>query len=128
MGKAISQQHPAVVLRSRYELLRTLLVIALIVVAGLAVTVGIVASEGDGSGSTTGAEPRYGDFRADGTPQPTAVPERGGNSTNGIAPRYDGGPNEGSADVTPQAGRAPGTPQADAPHPKWPVRGELPRN
>jgi hypothetical protein len=31
-------------------------------------------------------------------------------------------------DVAPSAGRAPGTSQADGPHPKWPVRGELPRN
>ena len=121
MGKAIPQEHPAVVLRSRYDQLRTLLVIALIAVAGLAVTVGIVASEGDGSGSTTGTEPQYGDFRADGRPQATAVPDSGPRS---IAPRYDGGPNEGSADVAPSAG----TPQTDDPHYKWPVRGALPRN
>jgi hypothetical protein len=122
MGKALPQQHPAVVLRSRYDRLRTLLVIALIAVAGLAVTVGIVASEGDSSGITAGAEPQHGDFRADGRPQATAVPE------SAIAPRYDGGPNEGSADVAPLAGRAPGAPQTDDPHYKWPVRGELPRN
>jgi hypothetical protein len=51
--------------------------------------VGIVASDGNASGSTTRAE-------------------SGADSTTGIALRYDGGPNEGSADVAPPAGRAPG--------------------
>ncbi len=49
MGNAILQQPPAVVLRSQYDWLRTLLVVALIAVVGLAVSVAIVASDGDNS-------------------------------------------------------------------------------
>jgi hypothetical protein len=49
MSNAILQQPPAVVLRSRYDQLRMLLVIALIAVVGLVVAVAIVASDDDSS-------------------------------------------------------------------------------
>ena len=49
MSNAILQQPPAVVLRSHYDRLRTLLVVALIAVVGLVVSVAIVASDGDSS-------------------------------------------------------------------------------
>ncbi len=51
MSSAILQQRPAVVLRSRYDQLRMLLVVALIAVVGLVVAVAVVASDGDNSGS-----------------------------------------------------------------------------
>ncbi len=113
MGKAIPQQHPAVVLRSRYDRLRTLLVIALIAVVALTTAVLIVASDDGPAAGATGtrqAEPEYGDFRADG---------RAAGS-----PRYDGGPEEGSADVTSSQG-SPAEPQPDWLHHQWPVRGAL---
>ena len=65
MGKAVPQQHPAVVLRSHYNHLRALLIAALIAVLGLAGAVVIVANDDDTvvststpaieSGSTVGA-------------------------------------------------------------------------
>src|SRR5918996_4427123 len=45
MGQAIPAQHPAVVLRSRYTQLRTLLAVAMIAVVGLTVAVVILAGE-----------------------------------------------------------------------------------
>src|SRR4029453_11532953 len=45
MGQAIPNQHPAVVLRSRYLQLRTLLAIAMVAVIGLTVAVVVLAIE-----------------------------------------------------------------------------------
>ena len=53
MGKAVPEQHPAVVLRSHYNHLRTLLVAALIAVLGLAGAVVIVANDDDTVVSST---------------------------------------------------------------------------
>jgi hypothetical protein len=81
MGKAIPTQHPAVVLRSHYRQLRALLAIAMVAVVGLTAAVVILATldERDTSaGSATQVS----------TPAPTG----------GI--RYDGGPEEGIADVS----------------------------
>jgi hypothetical protein len=72
MGKAVPEQHPAVVLRSHYVHLRALLVAALIAVLGLTAAVVIVANDSDKFVKST--------------PAP--------------AIEY-GGPNEGSADITP---------------------------
>ena len=47
MGKAVPEQHPAVVLRSHYVHLRALLVAALIAVLGLTGAVVIVANDSD---------------------------------------------------------------------------------
>jgi hypothetical protein len=48
MGKAIeSQQHPAVVLRSSYTLVRALLAVAIIAVVGLTAAVVILANDSD---------------------------------------------------------------------------------
>ena len=47
MGKAVPEQHPAVVLRSHYNHLRALLIAALIAVLGLAGAVVIVANDDD---------------------------------------------------------------------------------
>ena len=44
MGKAVPQQHPAVVLRPHYNHLRALLIAALIAVLGLAGAAAIVAT------------------------------------------------------------------------------------
>jgi hypothetical protein len=47
MGATIARQHPPVVLRSQFDQLRTLLVVALIAVSGLTVAVAILASDSD---------------------------------------------------------------------------------
>ena len=84
MGKAVPEQHPAVVLRSHYNHLRALLIAALIAVLGLAGAVVIVANDDDTVVSTS-----------------TPAIESGATGVPNTAPRYDGGPNEGSADITP---------------------------
>ena len=52
MSQTLPSQHPAVVLRSHYRNLRTLLAIALIAVIGLSVAVVILASEDSASTRT----------------------------------------------------------------------------
>jgi hypothetical protein len=103
MGKAVPEQHPAVVLRSHYNHLRALLIAALIAVLGLAGAVVIVANDDDTVVSTS-----------------TPAIESGATGVPDTAPRYDGGPNEGSADIAPgvnlparpnQAQAFPGTAQ-----------------
>ena len=77
MGKAISTQHPAVVLRSQYRHLRTLLVIAMIAVVGLTAAVVILAIDDDGVGKSLGsaaiAANPTGAARSDGGPEESAV-------------------------------------------------------
>jgi hypothetical protein len=101
MGQAIPRQHPAVVLRSHFNQLRALLVVALIAVAGLTAAVVILANDSDEVSGTSSAEPiesiNYGSGYVNpstGYPSATIRPDSPGT-------RYDGGPEEGSADVTP---------------------------
>jgi hypothetical protein len=107
MGNAIPSQHPAVVLRSHYTLVRALLAVAMIAVVGLTIAVVILANESDevstSGGSTSVAAP-VGTTRYDGGPEEgtraigAAAPIT---SSSAPAARYDGGPEEGSADVSP---------------------------
>jgi hypothetical protein len=104
MGKAVPEQHPAVVLRSHYIHLRALLVAALIAVLGLTATVVIVANDSDELVKSTPAPTiEYGGTGATGVPQSAPLPQRrlDGAVDSTPAPRYDGGPNEGGADITP---------------------------
>ena len=125
MSQASPTQHPAVVLRSRFEVVRALLIAALVAVLGLSTAVVVVANDGDDPAVQHSAEAlgklRYGGFNpATGRPDDAPFPEvhpfaqqryDGGpeEGTRGITPpatsplisRYDGGPNEGSADVVP---------------------------
>ena len=55
MGQAIPNQHPAVVLRSRYTQLRALLAIAMVAVVGLTVAVVVLAVEDNGGASLSAA-------------------------------------------------------------------------
>jgi hypothetical protein len=57
MSHQISQQHPAVVLRSHYVHLRALLVIAMIAVVGLTVTVVVLATRENSTASASLATP-----------------------------------------------------------------------
>ena len=106
MGKAIPEQHPAVVLRSHYVHLRALLVAALIAVMGLTTAVVIVATDDDTTVTTSQPAPatiEYGGTGATGVPDTAPLPQRklDGAVDATPAPRYDGGPNEGSADIAP---------------------------
>jgi hypothetical protein len=104
MGKAVPEQHPAVVLRSHYVHLRALLVAALIAVLGLTAAVVIVANDSDELVKSTPAPATQSAApSATGGAESTPLPQRrlDGAVDTAPAPRYDGGPNEGSADIVP---------------------------
>jgi hypothetical protein len=99
MGQAIPSQHPAVVLRSHYTHLRTLLAVAMIAVIGLSVAVVILATSHRGTTPATTARS---------TTSPTHLVPAHARAHRGApvpelraAPlprgqRYDGGPDEGT--------------------------------
>jgi hypothetical protein len=106
MGQAIPDQHPAVVLRSHYVHLRALLAVALVAVVGLSVAVVIVANDADEARTAATSEPanaieRGNSGTASGGTQAAPLPRRRLDGATDVAPRYDGGPNEGSADSGP---------------------------
>ena len=75
MSQALSTQHPAVVLRSRYQQLRALLAVAMIAVVGLTVAVVALATQDDSEqGSVpvvqTGSAPA---LRTDGGPEESTI-------------------------------------------------------
>ena len=122
MGHAIPKQHPAVVLRSNYNLVRALLGVAMVALVGLVIALVIVADDDNEPASTSAiqaapvmprlapAQPVYP------TPAPEAVSPGSDRSYSGVAPtrkldgstdigrtapaqpgtRYDGGPEEGT--------------------------------
>ena len=104
MSHQISPQHPAVVLRSHYVQLRTLLAVAMIAVIALTAAVVILATDGTGAGTvakSAGAvsapAPATSGQRYDGGP------EEGTRGTQ-VAPsststRFDGGPEEGTRGI-----------------------------
>jgi hypothetical protein len=103
MGHAIPKQHPAVVLRSHFNLVRALLAAAMVALVGMAIALVIVASDGDRIDSTASQQsapvmsrqaPMPPDTRYDGGPEEGT---RGAIATQ-AAPdtRYDGGPEEGT--------------------------------
>ena len=53
MGQAIPQRHPAVVLRTHYDLVRALLAVTLVALVCLAVAVAIIVADDAGSGTTS---------------------------------------------------------------------------
>jgi len=77
MSQAISTQHPAVVLRSRYQQLRALLAVAMIAVVGLTAAVVILAIQNDGNTivhtATPANAPSASAIRSDGGPEENAV-------------------------------------------------------
>jgi hypothetical protein len=93
MGKAIPTQHPAVVLRSHYRQLRALLAIAMIAVVGLTAAVVILATLDERDTSA-------------GSATQVSAPGSAGST------RYDGGPEEGTAAITPRS--APATLDSDS--------------
>jgi hypothetical protein len=131
MGKAVPAQHPAVVLRSQFQLLRALLAIAMVAVVGLSIAVVIVAND-DEQISTSGAGSsvqslRYGGFNpATGRPEAAPLPQREHpfQSRPGTT-RYDGGPEEGTRAIVPVAPAAPLTSRYDG-GPEEGTRGIVP--
>ena len=53
MSKPVPVQHPAVVLRSQYRNLRSLVAVLLVAVASLSATVAVIAIDGDGTTTTS---------------------------------------------------------------------------
>ena len=98
MSQSISSQHPAVVLRSHYVHVRALLAIMMVVVAILAATVVILATDNDTVSGSTSARPiapavAAPSLRADGGPEEsTRGPFTGERGTPRLRP--DGGPEE----------------------------------
>jgi hypothetical protein len=80
MGKAVASQHPAVVLRSHYTLVRALLAAAIVAVVGLTVAVVILATDEDELSSATSRPIEsisYGGFNpATGRPESAPLPQR----------------------------------------------------
>jgi hypothetical protein len=81
MEQALPGQSPAVVLRSRYTLVRALLAAALVAVVGLTIAVVVVASDGAGAGDASSASPThtidYGGFSPNtGRPGSAPLPSR----------------------------------------------------
>jgi hypothetical protein len=125
MGHAIPKQHPAVVLRSHYNLVRALLGVAMIALVGLVIALVVIANDDDESASTGSVQavpsspPLDRALPAYPTPAPEAVNPGSDRSYSGAAPtrkldgatdlaptapvapgtRYDGGPEEGSRGI-----------------------------
>ena len=110
MGRAIPQQHPAVVLRSHYQQVRMLLAIAMIAVVGLTAAVVILATDDD-VGTTAGSATQVTAPSPTGTTRYDGGPEEGSRGVIQVqrpGVRYDGGPEEGSRGAL-SSGAAPGT-------------------
>jgi hypothetical protein len=110
-ANSIPEQHPAVVLRSHFVFVRALLAVAMIAVVGLTVAVVIVANDSVSVSTAGTAQPageiRYGGMNpATGRPETAPLPQRRLDGTTDTGLRYNGGPNEGSADIAP-ANNAP---------------------
>ena len=110
MNQAVPTQHPAVVLRSHYTLLRALLATAMIAVVGLTAAVVVLATDDEHSPTLSSAAPVT-------APDPSGArydggPEEGTRGTIASSPsatqspsvRYDGGPEEGSAALSQGSG------------------------
>jgi len=135
MGHAIPKQHPAVVLRSHYNLVRALLGVAMIALVGLVIALVIVANDDNEPASTSAvqavpATPQVAPaLPAYPTPVPEAVSPGADRSYSGAVPtrkldgstdisrtapaqpgtRYDGGPEEGTRGAIASPPVAPGT-------------------
>jgi hypothetical protein len=107
MGNPVPAQHPSVVLRSHFELVRALLLAATIAVVGLSIWVVILANDADqpsktASSASSAQSLRYGGFNpATGQPQSAPLPQEHPLQSRIGTTRYDGGPEEGTRVVVP---------------------------
>jgi hypothetical protein len=92
MGQPIPAQHPSVVLRSHFKLVKALLAIAMVAVLALTAAVVILANDDDQLDKTSRATPAV-------IPQPQTLP----------GTRFDGGPEEGTRGVIAQPKAPAGT-------------------
>jgi hypothetical protein len=100
MGQAIPRQHPAVVLRSHYRQLKALLAIMLVAVVGLSVAVAILATNDDGTTTSTSSA-LASEFRTSYQPaQPSLQSTRpqGGPEESGVAAAIAPKPNVATPD------------------------------
>ena len=100
MGHAIPEQHPSVVLRSHFKIVRAMLGVAIVAVVGLAIALVVVANDTENVTGTTSAKPvesiNYGGFNpATGRPDSAPLPQQEAQAPPATT-RYDGGPEEGS--------------------------------
>ena len=108
MGQPIPAQHPSVVLRSHFKLVRGLLAIAMVAVLALSAAVVILANDDDQVSTATKSTPAV-------VPQPQTQP--------GI--RYDGGPDEGTRGLSAQSQATASTTRFDG-GPEEGTRGAQP--
>jgi hypothetical protein len=103
MGQAITRQHPSVVLRSHFNLVRALLGVAMVAVVALTIAVVILANESDEVAGTTAAKPVE-TIRYPGASSPPAGEGLSARKLDGSVdqpsrvgqPRFDDGPEEGT--------------------------------
>jgi hypothetical protein len=104
MGNTVPAQHPSVVLRSHFQLVRALLLAATIAIVGLSIWVVILANDEDQPSRTASSAEalRYGGFNpATGQPQSAPLPQEHPLQSRIGTTRYDGGPEEGTRAVVP---------------------------
>ena len=99
MSHQISQQHPAVVLRSHYVHMRALLAIAMIAVVGLTVTVVLLATRENSTASASSATPATSSLGTSGT--------RAGGGPIDPGYGYGGHPERGYRGTSPTAAMPP---------------------
>jgi hypothetical protein len=104
MGKAIPAQHPAVVLRSHYRLVRGLLAVAMVAVVGLTASVVILVNDDvrnppAGPAIQVIAPGPTSSIRHDGGPEEGT---RGAITRLPVGTRQDGGPEEGTRGAIPR--------------------------
>jgi hypothetical protein len=90
-----------VVLRSHYVHLRALLAVALVAAVGLSVAGVIVANDADEARTAATSQPanaieRGNSGTASGAMQAAPLPQRRLDGATDVAPRYDGGPHDGT--------------------------------
>jgi hypothetical protein len=104
MGQPVPAQHPSVVLRSHFNLVRTLLIIAMAALIASAAAVVILANDDDSadtaSRATPAVQPQTRSHAPVGTTRYDGGPDEGTRGAIASPPaagtRYDGGPDEGS--------------------------------
>jgi hypothetical protein len=100
MSQAISPQHPAMVMRSRYSRLRALLAITCIAIAGLTTAVVVLATHSNGGTSAARSPVQLSSPASAGTARYDGGPEEGTRgpvwAAQSATIRYDGGPEEGT--------------------------------
>jgi uncharacterized iron-regulated membrane protein len=133
MGRPVSAQHPSVVLRSHFKLVRGLLAIAMVAVVALAAVVVILANDDDQVTTANKAAPAV---QSQPQTQPGTRYDGGPDEgTRGLSAqslpqtqpgtRYDGGPEEGTRDLNVQSQAAPATTRFDG-GPEEGTRGPQP--